>query len=68
MRSYRQWFAGTSGFAGICAVLLFTIPESDAPVRTTETVDAAFGSALHEVTSEEIAGWFWDRAAYAMQP
>jgi transposase len=35
--------------------------------RTTEAVDAAFGSALHEVTPEDIAGWFGDRAAYAMQ-
>jgi hypothetical protein len=39
-----------------------------AAARTTETVYAAFGSALHEVTPEDIAGWFWDRAAYAMQP
>jgi transposase len=36
--------------------------------RTTEAVYAAFGSALHEVTPEDIAGWFGDRAAYAMQP
>src|SRR5215217_2052055 len=35
--------------------------------RTKETVYAAFGSALHEVTPENIAGWFQDRAAYAMQ-
>jgi transposase len=35
--------------------------------RTTETVYAAFASALHEVTLEDIAGWFRDRAAYAMQ-
>jgi len=39
-----------------------------AAARTTETVYAAFGSALHEVTPEDIAGWFRDRAAYAMQP
>jgi transposase len=39
-----------------------------AAARTTETVYAAFGSALHDVTPEEIAGWFRDRAAYAMQP
>ena len=39
-----------------------------AAARTTETVYAAFGSALHDVTPEDIAGWFWDRAAYAMQP
>src|SRR6516162_3514254 len=39
-----------------------------AAARTTEAVYAAFGSALHDVTPEDIAGWFWDRAAYAMQP
>ena len=38
-----------------------------AAARTTETVYAAFGSALHDVTIEDIAGWFQDRAAYAMQ-
>jgi transposase len=38
-----------------------------AAARTKETVYAAFGSALHDVTSEDIAGWFGDRAAYAMQ-
>src|SRR5262245_38418322 len=35
--------------------------------RTTEAVYAAFGSALHDVTPADIAGWFGDRAAYAMQ-
>jgi transposase len=35
--------------------------------RTTEAVYAAFASALHEVTPEDIAGWFQHRAAYAMQ-
>jgi transposase len=35
--------------------------------RTKEAVYAAFGSALHDVTPEDIAGWFQDRAAYAMQ-
>jgi transposase len=35
--------------------------------RTKEAVYAAFGSALHDVTPENIAGWFQDRAAYAMQ-
>jgi hypothetical protein len=30
-------------------------------------VYAAFASGLHEVTLEDIAGWFGDRAAYAMQ-
>ena len=38
-----------------------------AGARTKETVYAAFGSALHDVTIEDIAGWFQDRAAYAMQ-
>jgi transposase len=38
-----------------------------AAARTKETVYAAFGSALHEVTLDNIAGWFQDRAAYAMQ-
>jgi transposase len=38
-----------------------------AAARTTESVYAAFGSALHDVTPEDIAGWFGDRAAYAMQ-
>jgi transposase len=35
--------------------------------RTKEAVYAAFGSALHDVTSKDIVGWFEDRAAYAMQ-
>ena len=39
-----------------------------AAARTTETVDAAFCSAWHDVTPNDIAGWFGDRAAYAMQP
>src|SRR5437763_9871839 len=34
--------------------------------RTTGEVDAAFALGVHEVTLEEIAGWFGDRAAYAM--
>src|SRR3954462_12654261 len=38
-----------------------------AAARTKETVYEAFGSALHDVTLENIAGWFQDRAAYAMQ-
>ena len=38
-----------------------------AAARTRETVYAAFGSALHDVTPDNIAGWFRDRAAYAMQ-
>jgi transposase len=38
-----------------------------AAARTTEAVYAAFASALHEVTPEDIAGWFRSRATYAMQ-
>ena len=39
-----------------------------AAARTTEAVYAAYASALQDVTPEDIAGWFRDRAAYAMQP
>ena len=35
--------------------------------RTKEAVYEAFGSALHDVTLKDIAGWFHHRAAYAMQ-
>jgi transposase len=35
--------------------------------RSKEAVYAAFASALHDVSLEDIAGWFQDRAAYAMQ-
>ena len=35
--------------------------------RTTGAVYAAFASGLHDVTLEDIAGWFGHRAAYAMQ-
>jgi transposase len=38
-----------------------------AAARTTEAVYGAFASALQDVTREDIAGWFRDRAAYAMQ-
>jgi transposase len=38
-----------------------------AAARTKEAVYAAFGSALHDVTLGDIAGWFGDRAAYAIQ-
>ena len=38
-----------------------------AAARTTEAVYGAFASALHDVTLEDIAGWFRSRAAYAMQ-
>jgi transposase len=36
--------------------------------RTKEAVYEAIATALHDVTPEDIAGWFQDRAAYAMQP
>jgi transposase len=35
--------------------------------RTKDAVYVAFSSALEDVTLENIAGWFQDRAAYAMQ-
>jgi transposase len=35
--------------------------------RTTGAVYTAFASGLFDVTLEDIAGWFGDRAAYAMQ-
>jgi transposase len=35
--------------------------------RTTEAIYAAMCSALHDVTPEDIWGWFQDRAAYAFQ-
>jgi transposase len=38
-----------------------------AAARTNEAVYAALGSALHDVTLQDISGWFQDRAAYAMQ-
>ncbi|WP_406700853.1 hypothetical protein V5E97_18865 [Singulisphaera sp. Ch08] len=38
-----------------------------AAARTKETVYAVFGSALRDVTLDDIAGWFQHRAAYAMQ-
>ena len=38
-----------------------------AAARTTETVTAAIGSALHDVSREDILGWFQSRAAYAIQ-
>jgi transposase len=39
-----------------------------AGARTKEAVYGAIVEALHEVCPEDIAGWFQDRAAYAMQP
>jgi transposase len=38
-----------------------------AAARTTEAVTEAIGSALQDVTPEDIWGWFQSRAAYAMQ-
>jgi hypothetical protein len=38
-----------------------------AAARTKEAVYAAFASALHDETPDNIAAWFQDRAAYAMQ-
>ena len=38
-----------------------------AGARTKEAVYTAIVTALHEVCPEDIAGWFQDRAAYAMQ-
>jgi transposase len=39
-----------------------------AGARTKEAVYEAIVTALHDVSPEDIAGWFHDRAAYAMQP
>jgi transposase len=38
-----------------------------ANARTRETVIAAIGSALKQVSTQDIAGWFNSRASYAMQ-
>jgi transposase len=38
-----------------------------AAARTTEAVYAAIGMALQDVSSEDILGWFQDRASYAVQ-
>jgi transposase len=38
-----------------------------AAARTTQAVYAAFASALHDVTPEDIARWSRSRAAYAMR-
>jgi transposase len=35
--------------------------------RTKEADYEAIASALHDVTPEDLDGWFRDRAAYAMQ-
>jgi transposase len=34
--------------------------------RTTQTVTAALGTALEQITPSDIGGWFQDRCAYAM--
>ena len=38
-----------------------------AAARLTVAIHAAIGSALHEVSPQDILGWFQSRAAYAMQ-
>jgi hypothetical protein len=38
-----------------------------AAARTTEAVTNAIGTALRDVTSQDIIGWFKSRATYAMQ-
>jgi transposase len=38
-----------------------------AAARTTEALAAAIGSALHDVSTTDISGWFQSRAAYAVQ-
>jgi transposase len=38
-----------------------------AAARTTQAVTAAFGTALNDISPEDIAGWFQSRAAYAIQ-
>jgi transposase len=38
-----------------------------AAARTTESVTNAIGTALRDVTSQDIIGWFKSRATYAMQ-
>jgi transposase len=38
-----------------------------AVARSTVAISAAIGSALHEVSPQDILGWFQDRAAYAFQ-
>jgi transposase len=35
--------------------------------RTTEAIDVAIGPILHDVSPQDILGWFQSRAAYAMQ-
>jgi transposase len=38
-----------------------------AAARTTEALTAAIGSALHDVSSTDISGWFQSRATYAVR-
>jgi transposase len=38
-----------------------------AAARTTVAITGAIGSALHDVSQQDILGWFQSRAAYAMQ-
>jgi transposase len=38
-----------------------------AAARSTAAISGAIGSALHDVSQQDILGWFQSRAAYAMQ-
>jgi transposase len=38
-----------------------------AAARTKEAVYAAIGAASHDVTPQDISGWFQSRASYAIQ-
>jgi transposase len=38
-----------------------------AAARTTVAITGAIGSALHDVSQQDVLGWFQSRAAYAMQ-
>ncbi len=69
----RRWPGGASGFRGLAPGRWDLIAltrglrldgAAAAVARTKEAVDAAFASALHDVTPEDIAGWYRHRAAY----
>jgi hypothetical protein len=38
-----------------------------AAARTTDAIYVAIGPALHDVSPQDILGWFQSRAAYAIQ-
>jgi hypothetical protein len=40
---------------------------SAAAARSTVAIAAAISSAVHDVSRQDILGWFQSRAAYAMQ-